>query len=212
LLRVLQERTFERVGSSEPRAVDVRVLATTNRDLTEEIARGRFREDLFYRLAVVPIAVPPLRERGDDVLHLAEHFLSQASQRLGRDRLTLDAGACDLFLSHRWPGNVRELHNVVTRACVLAEGPTVSADLVRGWLRRDGEAQGAPADGAAATLPIGSSLAEVEKQMILATLARFDGHRQKAADALGIGVRTLSGKLRSYGVPPGEKDFTQRAA
>lgn len=212
LLRVLQERTFERVGSSESKAVDVRVLATTNRDLNDEIAAGRFREDLYYRLAVVPIGVPPLRERGEDVLELAEHFLTQASERLGRDRLVLEAGARDLFLSHRWPGNVRELHNVVTRACVLADGASVSADLVRSWLRRDTvEIDAAPSE-APTTLPIGESLAEVEKQMILATLQRFDGHRQRAADALGIGVRTLSGKLRSYGVAPGEKDFSTRAA
>lgn len=212
LLRVLQERTFERVGSSESKSVDVRVLATTNRDLGHEIAEGRFREDLYYRLAVVPIAVPPLRERGEDVLELAEHFLTQASERLGRDRLVLEAGVKDLFLSHRWPGNVRELHNVVTRACVLADGPSVSADLVRPWLRRDAIEPTQDATESATTLPIGESLAEVEKRMILATLQRFDGHRQRTADALGIGVRTLSGKLRSYGVAPGEKDFSNRAA
>ncbi|QDT69743.1 Transcriptional regulatory protein ZraR [Planctomycetes bacterium MalM25] len=213
LLRVLQEKTFERVGSSESQNVNVRVLATTNRDLNEEVSAGRFREDLYYRLAVVPLQAPPLRERGEDVLELAEHFLTQASERLSRERLTLDAGTRDLFLSHRWPGNVRELHNVVTRACVLADGPTVSADLVRPWLLRDDveSAASGMTDGHA-TLPIGSSLAEVEKQMILATLARFEGHRQKTAEALGIGVRTLSGKLRQYGVAPGEKDFTSRAA
>jgi DNA-binding NtrC family response regulator len=212
LLRVLQERAFERVGSSVSQRVDVRVMATTNRDLSAEIANGRFREDLYYRLAVVPIQAPALRERGDDVLELSEHFLDQASQRLGRERLTLDAAARDLFLSHHWPGNVRELHNVVTRACVLADGPTVSADLVRPWLRRDSVEVIETADEGPATLPIGTSLAEVERRMILATLARFDGHRQKTADALGIGVRTLSGKLRSYGVAPGEKDVTSRAA
>lgn len=212
LLRVLQERTFERVGSSESKSVDVRVLATTNRDLGEEIAAGRFREDLYYRLAVVPVSVPPLRERGEDVLELAEHFLTQASQRLGRERLTLDAGAKDLFLSHGWPGNVRELHNVITRACVLADGSTVSADLVRSWLRQDTVQANRTSDATPTTLPIGESLAEVERRMILATLQQFDGHRQRTADALGIGVRTLSGKLRSYGVAPGEKDFSQRAA
>lgn len=212
LLRVLQERAFERVGSSVSRRVDVRVMATTNRDLAAEIAAGRFREDLYYRLAVVPVQVPPLRERGDDVLELAEHFLVQAAGRLGRERLTLDAAARELFLAHPWPGNVRELHNVVTRACVLSDGASVSADLVRPWLRRDGVDQGASAANAAPSLPVGASLAAVEREMILATLARFEGHRQKAAEALGIGVRTLSGKLRSYGVAPGEKDFRSRAA
>lgn len=213
LLRVLQERTFERVGSSDSRQIDVRVLATTNRDLSEEIAKGRFREDLFYRLAVVPVSVPPLREREEDVIELAEHFLTQASHRLGRDPLVLDGGARDLFLSHDWPGNVRELHNVVTRACVLADGATISADLVRSWLRRDtAEPAAVESHAGPNTLPIGESLAEVERRMILATLAKFDGHRQKTAEALGIGVRTLSGKLRAYGVAPGEKNFRPRAA
>ncbi|MEO0529188.1 MAG: sigma-54 dependent transcriptional regulator [Planctomycetota bacterium] len=212
LLRVLQERRFERVGSSESKAVDVRVLATTNRNLNAEVEAGTFREDLYYRLAVVPLRVPSLRERSNDVVELAEHFLSQAADRLGRERLTLDAGARELFLSHSWPGNVRELHNVVTRACVLSDKPAISADLIRPWLRRDGSDDSNASAEAPATLPIGSSLAEVEKQMILATLAEHDGHRQKAADALGIGVRTLSGKLRSYGIAPGEKDFRSRAA
>ncbi|MEN0109155.1 MAG: sigma-54 dependent transcriptional regulator, partial [Planctomycetota bacterium] len=125
LLRVLQERTFERVGASDSITADARVIATTNRDLTSEIAAGRFREDLYYRLAVVPIAAPPLRDRGDDVVELAEHFLAGAATRLGREPLALEAGARELFLAHPWPGNVRELHNLVTRASVLADGPTL---------------------------------------------------------------------------------------
>ena len=208
LLRVLQERTFERVGSSETQTVDVRVLATTNRDLQEEITKGRFREDLYYRLAVVPLHVPPLRERDGDVLLLADHFLEQATQRQQREPLSLDASARELLEAHHWPGNVRELHNVITRACVLAEGATITASLIQPWLRLDQPMQAMPSDS---SMPLGMSLAEIERKMILATLEQYDGHRAKAAEALGIGVRTLSGKLRSYGIAPRQKDFTGAA-
>ncbi len=215
LLRVLQERTFERVGSSETRKIDVRVLATTNRDLSEEIAAGRFREDLYYRLAVVPLRVPPLREREGDVLLLANHFLNEAAGRLDREPLVLDAAASELLDSHHWPGNVRELHNVITRACVLSDTPSISPELIRPWLRQDSASSPAAltttAEEHPATLPLGLSLAEIEKQMILGTLEQHGGHRAKTAEALGIGVRTLSGKLRSYGVAPRENQVTRAA-
>jgi len=203
LLRVLQERTFEPVGSSTSIETDVRVLASTNRDLQQEVAGGRFREDLYYRLAVVPIELPPLRNRRDDIPLLADHFVQQANDRLGNQPRHLASDAVELLTEYHWPGNVRELQNVLTRACVLSEGPRIGADLIRGWLAPAGP-ESPPAT--AATLPAGElSLAEVERQMILATLQRFDGHRGRTAEALGIGVRTLSGKLRSYGVAPREK-------
>ncbi|MEM6797939.1 MAG: sigma-54 dependent transcriptional regulator [Planctomycetota bacterium] len=204
LLRVLQEHTFERVGDSESTTLDARVLAATNRDLRAEVADGRFREDLYFRLAVLPLAAPPLRERGGDVIQLAEHFLQGAAARIGR-RCGLSDTACELLLAHRWPGNVRELQNTITRACVLAPDDQIDADLIRPWL----DAGETPADLTAAA-PVGVSLAEMERQMIIATLQRFDGHRQKTAEALGIGVRTLSGKLRSYGYAPRE-NFTRAA-
>jgi transcriptional regulator with GAF, ATPase, and Fis domain len=200
LLRVLQERAFERVGSSETVHVDVRVLATTNRDLSAEIAAGRFREDLYYRLAVVPIMLPPLRERRSDVLELADHFLSHASERLGRGSFDLEPAARDLLINYDWPGNVRELQNVITRACVLSGNEMIRADLLRPWLSCDGEPQ-------PAATSIDMTLDEIERRTIVAALERFGGHRAKAAEALGIGVRTLSGKLRSYGYAPREKDF-----
>ena len=134
---MLQERSFERVGSSETVSVDVRVLATTNRDLPAEIAAGRFREDLYFRLAVVPLAVPPLRERGDDVLELADHFLETAAQRLGRGAFELAAAARELLVDYDWPGNVRELQNIITRACVLNTGEPIAADELRPWLAAD---------------------------------------------------------------------------
>ena len=210
LLRVLQERSFERVGSSETLEVDVRVMATSNRDLQEEIRQGRFREDLYYRLAVVPLHVPPLRAREGDVLLLAEHFLARSAERQGREPIVLEASATELLESHSWPGNVRELSNVITRACVLAEGDSIPADLIRPWLREDQPAE-ALTPSSAETMPVGMSLAEIERRMILATLERFDGHRAKTAEALGIGVRTLSGKLRTYGVAPRQKDFSEAA-
>jgi transcriptional regulator with GAF, ATPase, and Fis domain len=223
LLRVLQERSFERVGSSETVSVDVRVLATTNRDLPTEIAAGRFREDLYFRLAVVPLLVPPLREREGDVLELADFFLADASRRLERGPFELEGYARELLASYRWPGNVRELQNIVTRACVLNQGQAIRADELRPWLRTgtrvnihqqtaDGQPTGDPAPGAIGSCrvpAVGMTLEEVERQLIETTLERFDGHRAKTAEALGIGIRTLSGKLRSYGYAPREKHFAK---
>jgi DNA-binding NtrC family response regulator len=210
LLRVLQERTFERVGSSETVSVDVRVLATTNRDLTAEIAAGRFREDLYFRLAVVPLSVPPLRERGNDVLELADHFLNHASQRLGRGPFTLEDSTRTLLAGYEWPGNVRELQNIVTRACVLNQGKPISADEVRPWLQADRQRNSAAAVVSGADHAAnGMTLDEAERRLIETTLERFDGHRVKTAEALGIGVRTLSGKLRQYGYAPRETNFAR---
>jgi transcriptional regulator with GAF, ATPase, and Fis domain len=203
LLRVLQERSFERVGSSETIHVDVRVLATTNRDLPAEIVAGRFREDLYYRLAVLPITLPPLRERPGDALELAEHFLAHAALRLERKTFSLEPAACELLANYRWPGNVRELQNVITRACVLSPGELIRADLIRPWLAN--LERSASSDCPAGNL----TLDEAERRMIVTTLERFSGHRAKTAEALGIGIRTLSGKLRSYGYAPREKDFAR---
>lgn len=210
LLRVLQERTFERVGSSETKPLSARVLAATNRDLQEEVAQGRFREDLYYRLAVVPIAAPPLRERDGDVLELADHFLADASQRLSKPA-RLSEEARSLFLAYQWPGNVRELQNLVTRACVLCDADEIPATLVQPWMASEGLTENAAiaCTVQAAETEVGMSLAEMERKMIEATLAHHQGHRQRTADALGIGVRTLSGKLRQYGYAPGEKSFAR---
>lgn len=200
LLRVLQERTFERVGSSESVRVDVRVLATTNRDLPAEIAAGRFREDLYFRLAVVPISVPPLRERPGDVHELADHFLHAVAGRLERKGFHLEPSARQLLDGYHWPGNIRELHNVITRACVLSSDEEIRAALIRPWLGPLGPGPEREPDRNDMTLD------ELERRTILATLERCGGHRGKAAEALGIGIRTLSGKLRLYGIAPREKD------
>ena len=203
LLRVLQERTFERVGCSESVEADVRVIASTNRDLPTEIADGNFRQDLYYRLAVVPIVMPPLRDRGDDVQLLADFFLARAAERLDRPQCQLEDDARQLFSQYNWPGNVRELENIITRACVLNDGSPIGAAELRPWLEQPEQIEGGAAESA--SLPVGTSLEEMERQMIVATLEHYDGHRAKTAAALGIGVRTLSGKLRSYGFAPRAK-------
>lgn len=209
LLRVLQERSIERVGDCETVSVDVRVMATTNRDLAAEITAGRFREDLYFRLAVVPIVLPPLRERQGDVLELADHFLTQASQRLERGAFILAPTARELMNNYDWPGNVRELQNIVTRACVLNQGQPITAEELRPWLRGNGGAIATESTNSDdfGDLAAGVTLNEMERRLIVATLKSCDGHRAKAAETLGIGLRTLSGKLRAYGYAPREKDF-----
>jgi DNA-binding NtrC family response regulator len=209
LLRVLQERTFEKVGSSVTREVDVRVLATTNRDLRQEVEAGDFREDLYYRLAVVPLAIPPLRDRRDDVPELAGHFLGRAARRLHRDPCTLTPDALELLIGYHWPGNVRELENIITRASVLNLGNPISADELRDWLI-DAPPAASPGAGPnsspiAPPFEVGLNLDDMERKLIEATLERFNGHRAKTAQALGIGIRTLSGKLKAYGYAPRAK-------
>jgi DNA-binding NtrC family response regulator len=207
LLRVLQERTFEPVGSSQSRKANVRIIASTNRDLRAEIAAGRFREDLYYRLAVVPLELPPLRSRGDDVLELIEFFLERAANRLQRPRVGLSDDARELLARYRWPGNVRELENLITRACVLSPGGAIEADDLRPWL----EPTALAGDEASPTTTpelAGARLDDLERATIVATLQKFGGNRAQTAAALGIGVRTLSGKLRAYGFAPRAREFS----
>ncbi len=223
LLRVLQERSFERVGSSQTINVDVRVMATSNRDLEIEVAEGRLREDLYYRLAVVPIHVPPLRQRPEDIPELTDFFRRRSAQRLDREPCEFDSSAQELMMNYHWPGNIRELENVVTRASVLGGGKPITADDLGRWLAVEPGARvlslssvppGAMASSGHATqkqekIPVGLSLQETERKLIEATLEHFDGHRAKTAQALGIGVRTLSGKLRQYGYAPRAKSLSK---
>lgn len=234
LLRVLQEHSFERVGSSETINVDVRVLATTNRNLLEEVAAERFRQDLYYRLAVVPVLVPPLRERLEDMSELVEYFLLESATRLDRIPCRLTADAERLLRSYHWPGNVRELENLITRVSVLCPTDQIDAEQLGCWMQIGQEMSNVALSPANPTpnflpfpkstsefqshqekvsnpeepfssetvVPIGTTLQETERTLIEATLAHFDGHRAKTAEALGIGVRTLSGKLRQYGYAP----------
>ncbi len=191
LLRVLQEREVERVGGRRPIPLDLRVVATTNRDLPEEVRRGRFREDLYYRLQVIPIHVPPLRERPRDVLPLARHFLERAcaAYRLPPARLT--AAAERALEAHTWPGNVRELQNAVERAAVLARGGDIRPE----HLLLDGGVAG-PDTG----IRVDGTLADMERRIILAAYERHGRNKKATARALGINVKTLRAKLRAYGV------------
>jgi DNA-binding NtrC family response regulator len=206
LLRVLQERSFERVGSSQTISIDVRVLATTNRDLPAEVAAGHFRADLFYRLNVVPLAVPPLRERREDICELAAYFLEQTAQRLHKDPCALRADAHELLISYHWPGNIRELENIITRASVLASDATIGAEELRPWLIQSPDSR---PQGGESAVPVGIRLEDMERKMIEATLERFAGHRARTAEALGIGIRTLSGKLKAYGYAPRAKSLAR---
>jgi len=194
LLRVLQEQQFERVGSSLTRAVDVRVIATTNRDLTDWVARERFREDLFFRLSVLPITLPPLRERREDVPLLVNAFLERAAARAGRPQLRIEERAMQLLRDYEWPGNVRELENLCERASVLITEGVLTAATVAPWL------SGAPgrAEALEQKMRPGHILEDMERTLIEKTLKQFDGHRAKTAAALGIGVRTLGLKLKQW--------------
>ncbi len=233
LLRVLQDRCFERVGSSTSRAIDVRVIATTNRDLSEEVVKGSFRQDLFFRLSVLPLTMPPLREHVEDLPALAQHFLEHVARREGKSVKVLEPEAIELLKHYPWPGNVRELQNICERAAVLTTLGRIHASLVAPWLNGH-EGPAAPASAAvngwggrdvrrmpaavrtSAVMevpPVGGgesprcpgivcdgdlTLADVEREVIVATLQRNEGHRQRSATALGIGVRTLGLKLKKW--------------
>ena len=198
LLRALQNREIQRVGDAVTRHVDARVIAATNRDLEVEVREVRFREDLFYRLNVITLHVPPLRQRGDDVLLLARHFFGVTCARAGREDLEgFDEGALEAIRRYPWPGNVRELENAISRAVTLAEGP---------WLRRGDLPEritgGATVSEAGLTLPAEITLAQAEQLLILHTLDRFDRNKKEAARALGISLATLYRKLAQYQAPP----------
>ncbi|HSB72619.1 MAG TPA: sigma-54 dependent transcriptional regulator [Candidatus Methylomirabilis sp.] len=199
LLRVLQEREIRRVGSTSPIRIDVRLLAATNRRLEELVREGRFREDLYYRLNVVALRLPPLRERREDIPLLAAHFLTRAAKRHGRPVPTLSPEAMALLLEHRWPGNIRELENAIERAVLLAETDTLFPGDLPGSLggSRGGES------GEAAVKP--RRLEEVEREHILRTLDAYAWNQARAADALGIGRNTLWRKLKDFGVAPPER-------
>ncbi len=193
LLRVLQESAFERVGSSLTQQVDVRVIATTNRNLEEEVAAGKFRQDLYYRLNVVPIELPALRHRVEDIPELAKHFLHLVAKRDKDAFRHIEPEAIRILQRYSWPGNVRELQNIIERAVVLETAPgLIRGETIEPWLK-NGEAATAAVQSLA-----GKPLADIEKQVILSTLQQFRGHRIKTATALGIGVRTLGMKLKRW--------------
>ncbi|SET56187.1 sigma-54-dependent Fis family transcriptional regulator [Stigmatella erecta] len=190
LLRALQERQVRRVGENRTRPIEARILAATNRELAEEVAAGRFRKDLYYRLRVIELRVPPLRERREDILPLARELLAEAAQRMQRSLAGLTAPAADQLVRHDWPGNVRELANAMERAAALAQG-------------RRAELEDLPEDVRQAQAPPpasgeGQTLEAIEKAAILAALERNAGHQGRTAAQLGIGATTLYRKLKQY--------------
>jgi DNA-binding NtrC family response regulator len=204
LLRALQEREIDRVGGGKPIRVDIRVIATSNRDLSRAVAEGVFREDLLFRLNVVNLAIPPLRTRPTDILALAQHFAKKYAVANGVDDRPISAQARDHLLTRPWPGNVRELENTMHRAVLLAIGPEIGAEAIR---MPDGSVWKPGADGAAgraaiaareAQSAVGRTVAEVEQDLILDTLDHCFGNRTHAANILGISIRTLRNKLRQY--------------
>jgi transcriptional regulator with PAS, ATPase and Fis domain len=192
LLRVLQEREIRRVGESTSRAIDVRVLAATNRELAQEIAEGRFRMDLYYRLHVVELQVPPLRQRREDILPLARILLAEAASRLNRPVTELSPRTADQLLRYDWPGNVRELENAMERVVALAQGAHAELEDLPDEAR-----QAIPIP--LLTAPV-KHLDAIEKEYILAVLELNAGNQARSAEQLGIGSATLYRKLKSYGM------------
>lgn len=198
LLRVLEERRFERLGGSTSVTVDVRWVAATNRDLRTLAQDGRFREDLYHRLAVFPIRLPPLRARREDILPLAESLVLQLSARAGRAAAPrIDDAAKERLQREDWPGNVRELRNVLERAMILADGPLIKPEHL--WIDGSSMLADVPAEAANE-----GSLADLEREMIQRTLAAVGGNRRLAATRLGIGLRTLYEKLKRYDLHGGK--------
>ena len=199
LLRAIEEKSIDRIGGRAPVAVDVRVVAATNKDLRAAVDEGGFRGDLFFRLAVFPIQIPALRERGEDVVLLARHFAAEIGKEMRGRPATLSEAAISAVRAHRWPGNVRELENSIERACILADAP----ELQPGDL-------GLIADGARDATTLGFDLSGslnetaeravkiVERQKIAEVLSQYDGHKTRAAEALGVSYKTLLNKIKDY--------------
>ncbi len=213
LLRALQERVIDRVGGAKPVFLNIRVLATSNRDLSGLVRSGEFREDLLYRLNVVNLRIPPLRERKDDLAALAKFFIEKYARSNGRPARRLSRDAMNQVLGHAWPGNVRELENAMHRAVLLSSGEDVAAEAIRApdgapvGTRSDDLGAAIEAGQAAARALVGRTVADVEQDLILETLTHCLGNRTHAAHILGISIRTLRNKLKLYSdegvrVPP----------
>jgi two-component system response regulator PilR (NtrC family) len=200
LLRVLQERRFRRVGGLEELQADIRVITATNQDLTVAIAEGRFREDLFYRINVIPIALPPLRDRREDIPLLAEHFLAKYSEQMEKQIVGISHDAMDLLSRHDWPGNIRELENVLERAVALESTPSILPDSLPATIRGDaarstsGSVEALPASG----FDLEAHVKEIERGYIAEALKRAGGVQVKAAELLGMSFRSFRYYVKKY--------------
>ena len=203
LLRVLEERTFERLGGTETLHMEARLMALTNTDLTKAVAAGRFREDLFFRLNVLSIVVPPLRERRADIPELAAHFLQRLGSVHGYPEAVFDPSVLRLLESYDWPGNIRELQNVLERAVTLSTGSTLDV----GDIHIDAPMRRAHADSGSAALPEGMTLEQYEEELLREALKRANGNKSQAARALGLSRNALRYRLTKMGVhDPADKE------
>jgi two-component system response regulator AtoC len=203
LLKAVEERTVRRVGGIRDRRIDVRILAATNRDLEREAERERFRRDLYFRLAVILLRLPPLRERGEDILFLADHYLSRFRVKYGKDVTRLDPRARELLLAYPWPGNVRELSHVIERAVLWSRGPVLDVEhlsLSTPAAALDAPAAPATANGGATLPPPGVDLDQWERAIIEQALREAEGNQTRAAQRLGISRDTLRYRLKKYGI------------
>ena len=204
LLRILQEREFERIGGHQTIKVDIRIIAATNRDLQAMVKEGTFREDLFYRLNVIHLILPPLRDRREDISLLANHFLQKFSSENQRDIIDIDPMAMSLLTAWSWPGNIRELSNVIERAVVMNSGPIIFSEDLPPQIR-----QPVCNAGEAKTTPVGErnlkeEIKRVEKRIIMEVLEQQEGNRTRTALMLGISRRALMYKLQEYGIDPAD--------
>jgi DNA-binding NtrC family response regulator len=201
LLRAIQEREIDRVGGNKPVSVDVRIIATSNRDMEAEVAQKNFREDLYFRLNVVNLTLPPLHERPEDVMVLAKHFVKKYAEANGLAPLPLSEQSKALLTSYDWPGNVRELENTAHRAVLLSTGaeiePAAFGLTMRTEIQHDA-ATGAPAASGGVSNMVGRTVSDVERELIIDTLHHCLGNRTHAANILGISIRTLRNKLKQY--------------
>jgi transcriptional regulator with PAS, ATPase and Fis domain len=199
LLRVIQEREFRRLGGLENIKVDARIIAATNTDLALSVNQGTFREDLYYRLNVIVIKLPALRERTEDIPPLAEHFIRKFAAENRREKLTLELSALEILMDYGWPGNVRELENVMERAVVLAQGDVIGTDLLPKNLLQPAPLEVKIPD-TAEDLPLKDRIGIYEKEIILAALKKTGGNQKKAAELLDVNPTTLSEKLKRFGI------------
>jgi transcriptional regulator with PAS, ATPase and Fis domain len=199
LLRVLEEREFTRLGGTRVQRADIRVIAATNRDLHSAMQRGEFREDLYYRLGVFEITLPPLRERLDDLLELADSFLKEIGETIGKPAAGISRDAREQLLAYRWPGNVRELRNAIERAVILADGGHIRSEHLPVTNARTGPA--APADAAMATLPAGGvNLEAIERALVQKALMQARHNKTRAAKLLGLTRAQLYSRIEKYGL------------
>ncbi len=199
LLRVLQEREVERLGDTRTIPVNIRVIATTNVSLQNMVEQGRFRADLYYRLNVIPLTLPPLRERPEDIAALAEHFAAKSARQMGRNVPYLTAEFLLGLRKHSWPGNARELANVMRRVVALNDGRTLGAEHLGHEFLRPATVKVFPAQG---PVQAGTSMRELERQLLETTLQLTGGNRTRAAEMLGVSLRTIRNKIREFGLPP----------